>query len=305
MPVFNGEKYIKEAIESILNQTFKDFELIISDNASTDKTPKICAEFAELDKRVSYHRNKRNIGAPRNYNHVFDLSSGEYFKWAAFDDILAQEYLEKCVGVLDRYPSVVMCHSRVDCIDENGIIVGNYDNRTLTRISSTEPHERFADMISPRNTCWAIHAVLRANVLKETPLHGDYIDGDRNLLAEVALRGQVFEIPEHLFFRRDHPGAYTRKYYSKSSVICDYRSQLVWWKGDKKRRLFVMPHWKNCLEYFKSINRVPMRLSERLLCSREIGWWLLKENGLNLLKWDLTNEFLIWRLKVHCVKGRR
>ena len=301
MPVFNGEKYIGQAIESILGQTFEDFELIISDNASTDKTQKICVEFEKRDKRVNYHRNKRNVGAPSNYNHVFKLSSGEYFKWAAFDDILAPEYLEKCVNILDKYPFVIMCHSKVACIDENGVLVGNYDDRTLTRISSPKPHERFADMISLRNTCWAIHAVMRVSFFKKTPLHGNYIDGDRNLLAEIALRGQVFEIPEHLFFRRDHPGAYTRTYYSKSSEVCDYRSQLVWWTGEKKRRLLVLPHWKNCLEYFKSVNRVPLKWTERLLCSREIGRWLLKEEGLNLLKWDLTNEFLFWRFKLNIV----
>jgi glycosyltransferase involved in cell wall biosynthesis len=304
MPVYNGEKYIGEAIDSILNQTFTDFELIISDNASTDKTQVICEQYVKRDKRVSYHRNRTNIGAPRNYNHVFRMCSGQYFKWAAFDDVLAPKYLEKCVNVLNKKKLVVMCNSRVARIDENGVLVGNYDNRTLDRISSTKPHERFADMLSPQNTCWAIHAVIRSSCLIKTPLHGDYIDGDRNLLAEIALYGQVFEIPEHLFFRRDHPGAYTRAYYSESSIVCDYRSQLIWWEGYKRKRLLVLPHWKNCIEYFRSINRVPLKWYERLLCCREIGRWLLKENyGLNLLKWDLSNEYLLWRIKLHYGKN--
>ena len=299
MPVFNGERYVRFAIDAILAQTFKDFELIISDNASTDKTQQICREYAKKDNRVSYHRNKINVGGPRNYNRLFELSSGEYFKWTAHDDVLAPEYLQKCVQVLDNDPSIIMCHSRVNRIDENGALLGNYDDRTLNRINSWKPYERFADMISPRNTCWAIHAVVRANSLRRTPLHGDYIDADRNLLAEIALMGRIHEIQDHLFFRRDHPQAYTSTYYKKLAIVRDYRSQLTWWTGERRKRLIVLPHWKNCLEYFKSVNRVPLKWSERLSCYREIGNWILKERGLELMILDLKNEFQFWRIKSH------
>ena len=298
LPVFNGEKYVRQAIESLLTQTYENFELIISDNASTDKTSQICREYAKRDSRIDYHRNSKNIGAPRNYNRVFELSSGEYFKWTAYDDVLAKDYLEKCVSVLDNDSSVVLCHSLVNRIDENGIIVGNYDARTLSNIGSWKPHKRFADLISLRNTCWAIHAVMRSDSLRKTPLHGAYIDADRNLLAELGLIGRFYEIPEHLFFRRDHPQAYTRTYYSQS-WIPDYRAQLVWWTGKKGKGLSVLPHWKNVLEYFASANRVPLGLSERLLCYREIGRWLLREKGLKLMKWDLENEFKLFRIRLH------
>lgn len=297
LPVFNGEKYLRQALDSILNQTYKPFELIISDNASTDKTQKICQEYAGMDDRIKYFRNKSNIGAPGNYNLTFRLSRGKYFKWTAYDDLLAPEYLEKCVKVLDTDSSVVLCHSLVGCIDENGILVGDYDSRTLHRISSAKPHERFRDLISPKNTCWAIHAVMRSSSLRKTHLHGDYLDADRNLLAELGLMGRFYEIPEHLFFRRDHPQAYTRVYYSKQGV-CNYRAQLFWWTGRKETRVLVLPHWKNFLEYFISINRVRLKLYERLLCYREIGRWLLRENGLKLMKWDLLNEYKLWRIKL-------
>jgi glycosyltransferase involved in cell wall biosynthesis len=304
LPVFNGEKYLRHAIDSILSQTYTDFELILSDNASTDKTEEICREYAQMDTRIRYYRNKSNLGGPANYNLAFKLSLGEYFKWAAYDDLLTSEYLEKCVDVLDDDPSVVLCHSRVGCIDENGVLIGNYDNRTLHRIDSFKPHERFADLISLRNTCWAIHAVMRSSSLSKTPLHGDYIDADRNLLAELGLRGRFYEIPEHLFLRRDHPQAYTSIYYSERKV-CDYRTQLFWWTGRKKKMLLVLPHWKNCLEYFVSINRVPLNLSERLLCYREIYRWLIRENGLQLMKWDLVNELNLWRIKLHYGQSKK
>ena len=93
MPVYNGEGYIQSAIESILQQDFTDFELIISDNGSNDKTQAICKQFAQIDSRVIYHRSDRNRGAAWNYNRLFDLSRGEYFKWQAHDDLCRPQFI--------------------------------------------------------------------------------------------------------------------------------------------------------------------------------------------------------------------
>lgn len=298
LPVFNGENYLKQALNSILNQTYNDFELIISDNASTDKTRQICLGYATEDNRIRYYRNKENIGASNNFNKVFLLSSGKYFKWCTHDDVLAPEYLKKCMGVLENDPSIILCHSKTACIDKNGVVVANYDDRTLNRILSCRPHERFGDLISLRNTCWAIMGVFRANLLKKTPLQGNYLDADRNLLAEIGLMGRIYEIPEHLFFRRDHPQSYTNTYYSKYINIRDYRNQLTWWAGNKKRTEIMLPHWKNCLEFFRSVNRVQLKFPERLLCYREISRWFLKM-GWKLMKWDLTNELKLWRINLN------
>ena len=111
MPVFNGEKYIRCALDSILSQTYKDFELVISDNASTDKTESICLKYKEQDNRIRYYRNKKNIGAPSNYNRVFLLSSANYFKWAAHDDMIAPEYIEKCMEILENDSSGAYPHN--------------------------------------------------------------------------------------------------------------------------------------------------------------------------------------------------
>ena len=130
LPVYNGEKYLESAIDSILNQTYKDYELIIVDNASSDKTQEICIKYARKDPRIKYYRNHYNVGGPRNYNIAFELSSGKYFKWTAHDDILDIKYLEECINILDSDDGIVLCHSRVGCIDKNGDLIGNYDNRT-------------------------------------------------------------------------------------------------------------------------------------------------------------------------------
>jgi glycosyltransferase involved in cell wall biosynthesis len=86
LPVYNGQNYLRCALDSILQQDYTDFELIISDTASADASPGICQELARKDGRVRYYRNETNIGARGNYNRVFELARGEFFKWASHDD---------------------------------------------------------------------------------------------------------------------------------------------------------------------------------------------------------------------------
>ena len=114
MPVYNGERYLRSAIESILAQTFQDFELIISDNASTDNSLSICQEFADQDKRIRIIEQSKNIGAMANFNFVAKEARGEYFKWAAADDLCAPQFIEKCIEVLDRDSELAWCHSISD-----------------------------------------------------------------------------------------------------------------------------------------------------------------------------------------------
>jgi len=120
LPVFNGENYLTEAISSVLNQTFTDLELVICDNASTDRTHAICCEYAAADQRVRYIRNESNIGAAKNYNLVWEKSTGTYFKWLAHDDRLLPGYVAATVAALEHDPGVVLCNSVVDYIDQFG-----------------------------------------------------------------------------------------------------------------------------------------------------------------------------------------
>lgn len=278
MPVFNGEKYLKEALDSILAQTYQDFELIISDNASTDRTQQICREYAAKDSRIHYYRNEKNLGAPRNHNRVFELSSGEYFKWAAHDDVHASEFLRKCVSVLDKDPSVVLCHSKTYRIDEHSHLVGNYDR--MWRIGSWKPHERFRDLIRTRNPCWLLFGLGRASSYRKTRLYRNYVGADRNLLAEMGLMGRIFEIPEYLFFGRDHPDQYTNIFYSgldRSTSIKRLQEHMAWqsdWTS--------FPNWKMYTEYFKLIRRVRLKRSERLLCYDQISRWFVEEGWMSM-----------------------
>lgn len=201
MPVYNGERFVKEAIDSILAQTFEDFELIISDNASTDRTEEICRTYAAQDKRIQYHRQKQNRGASWNFNHVVGLARGEYFKWASYDDVCAPTFLARCVEVLEDDRTVVVCHSKTVFTKANG--EKWWTGRSLAKLDSLEPHIRFQAIISDF-WCLEVFGLMRKDVLKTTSLIAPYYGSDRLLLLQLSLRGRLKEIPEVLFFRRCH-----------------------------------------------------------------------------------------------------
>jgi glycosyltransferase involved in cell wall biosynthesis len=287
LPVFNGEDFLEEAIDSILIQTFTNFELILCDNASTDSTPQICKEYAKKDSRIRYYRNQYNVGAPRNYNRTVKLSRGKYFKWAAADDLHAPEYLQKCVEILDNNPSIVLCHTKMNRINEEGLIVGTYDH--IMRMDSPKIEERFRDLISiMTNICFPMFGLMRKDILVKTPLHGDYRGADANLLAELSLYGRLHEIPEYLFYRRDHSKAYTHTFCSNKKVKGVDQQQKSWWSSSSWINYTNM---KNCYEFFNSVNRVPLELSEKILCYRQIFRWFYTE-GWKLFGNDVEQYFL-------------
>ena len=156
LPVYNGERFLAGAIASILAQTYTDFELIICDNASTDRTGEICRGFARKDARVRYHRQPRNLGATANFNHCFELASGAYFKWAADGDVLEPRFLEACVEALDDDPGAVLSQSLVKVVDEADRLVEIYDHSAYGT-SSPRPSERLSGRL--RGTCVEVFGV--------------------------------------------------------------------------------------------------------------------------------------------------
>jgi len=264
LPVFNGENYLEKALDSILAQTYSDFELIISDNASTDRTAEICRAYAAKDERIRYFRNETNLGAAKNFNRVFELSSGEYFKWAAHDDLCTPGYLERCVEILDREPDVVLCYPKTSIIDQNGEFVKNYFDGFNLR--SPKPHERFQDFFHAPGLCNPIFGLIRASALKRTPLIGSYTASDRVLLGELALLGQFYEVPEYLFFRRNH---------TQTSVRAnpDLVERIAWFDPTKRGQI-QLPRWRWFFEYLLAIKRVRLGWYEKLLCYVQMGKWV-------------------------------
>lgn len=293
LPVFNGENYIELTIRSILDQTYTDFELIISDNASLDRTEEICRDYSEKDSRIRYYRNEKNLGLARNFRIVFELSSGKYFKWAAHDDIIAPDYLSKCVNVLEQDSSIVMCYTKTKLINEHGKVLYDYDI-TLENTASPNPQDRFKDLVLINHWGSEIFGLIRSDTLKMTPLIASYAGSDRPLIAELSLHGRFYEIPEYLFFSRDHTERSVRKetIHSREALFDPANAGKV-----------AFPHWRLLLEYWKSVRRFPLNRYERIYCYLHLGRWLIVNLNWARMLMDLAMAVeprsweLIWRLK--------
>lgn len=201
MPIYNGETLLRQALDSLLAQDYENFELIISDNASTDKTQEICLEYAERDERVHYYRNDENIGALRNFNRVFELSHGQYFMWAAHDDHWERNFISRLMEAFANSAEVVLSCCDYDTIyhltgrvepqaypppplsADNSIL----DNAVLMLLHSHSPY---------------FYGIYKSSVLKSTRTisrQRDFDFQDLFLLNEMCLSGKVQMTPEVLF----------------------------------------------------------------------------------------------------------
>lgn len=253
MPAYNSGEFITEAIESILNQTFRDFELIISDNASTDNTQQICEAFARQDSRIRYYRNERNIGASDNYNAVFHHARGAYFKWASSNDLCAADFLGKCVDVLDERQDAVLSYPRARLFTDNPGEGEDYeDNLDLQDDSACARFKKFMANIRLNNV---MNGMIRAATLRHTALIKTFFSSDMSLMAEVAMHGKFIEIPDYLFYRRMDEQTAT-KLKSEEEVLKHYDPDL------KNPMLFQ--NWKIHFEYLSAATRAPVPVSERL-----------------------------------------
>src|SRR5215211_4861921 len=181
LPVHNGEDFLEEALRSLLAQTYEDWELIVSDNASSDRTEEICRAYAREDPRIRFFRQRINLGAAPNFNFVFERSRGEYFKWASHDDVVSPTYVERCLEVLDRSPGVVLCFPRVTYIDGDGAVLRRQARADLT-ICAENPADRVRRLVHHElqgsDIFWAIFGLIRASALRGTQLMGTYIASD-------------------------------------------------------------------------------------------------------------------------------
>jgi glycosyltransferase involved in cell wall biosynthesis len=269
MPVFNGEPFIEEAIDSLLTQTFEDFELVICDNASTDGTESICRSYAAKDERVRYFRNHANHGLVFNFNNAFRLSSGPYFKWAASDDVCGHEYLRRAVEILDQDPSVVLAWGKTVGIDEDGNQIQHptevSDLNAPGSVYSPDLAVRFRRFME--NIWWTdgpFYGLIRSDALAKTSLHPQHHNGDKILLAELCLHGRFYEIPEDLFFSRmrskKHLQPRTLRQRAELSIGHTLESGgFLWW------RLFRQ-YPDRFLLYRAAIARAPITLRERWIC---------------------------------------
>ena len=221
IPVHNGEPFLRQSLDSLLAQTYSDFELVISDNASTDGTRSICESYASGDSRVRYFRFEDNIGGPRNFCRVAGLCHGQYLKWSASDDYWATNMLEKCVPILDQDPETVLCYPRTRLVDAEGKFLQDYEDQL--HLQDPRPSNRFIRVLEVGGLTNAPYGVIRVSALRRTQMMTTELGADYHFLAELALYGKFHVVPEVLYFRRFHPACsswdrtnpdHQHKYYS-------------------------------------------------------------------------------------------
>lgn len=283
VPVHNGERYLRTALDSIRAQSFPDFDVLISDNASTDGTESIARDFCRLDPRFRYHRHAENIGASGNFNFVFANTRGRYFKWAAHDDALRPDFLLKCVETLDEGPgSRVLAVPQTTNIDQDGREIGRYLLASGHLVGT--PSERLAALLGPAeerksilHMCYPVFGLIRRSALEETGIIANMPRSDNLLLVELALLGSFAEVSADLFLRRSHAGG---------SVIAAERATrgpeierlLAAWFDPRRGKRFPATTTRLGLGYMRAILRTPMTAGEKLKCMVIATGWIARRS---------------------------
>ncbi len=281
VPVYNGENYLAETLDAILAQTFTDFEIVISDNASTDSTEEICRAYAAKDPRIHYHRQSQNLGAAPNYNDVFHRSRGEYFKWSAHDDLIEPVFLERCVSALDTNPDTVVASTMFDSIDAEGTHIG--DGEPRPGLCSDDVSIRIRTAIYPYRhggaSDAAVFGLMRRSALDRTRLHGSYTGSDRTIILELVLLGPFYEVPEPLFHNRDHPSRSIRIRKRNGNRSHDREA----WFDTRKAGRIVFPNWRRLREFVHAIMRSPISITERMRGIGIVVGWVVSGNWKRLI----------------------
>ena len=261
IPVYNNERYLEQSLRSTCAQTYDDFEVVICDNASDDRTGQICQDYAARDKRIRYFRNEVNIGGARNFNRVFQLCRGKYHKWSPADDFVDTTLLGKAKDVLDKDPEVVLCYPKTTLINENGEIISHYEDNL--HLQHPFPSQRFIQLLNTIGLCHAHLGLIRREILSRSGLFGDEQGCDVHLLAELSLYGKFFVLPELLYFRRYHVGS------SSWNRHDDDRQQSYY--DPKRKTYFGMQTWKKYHKLVAVVERAPIGASEKWRLFRYLG----------------------------------
>lgn len=258
MPVYNGERFIRQSLDSLLAQDYEKFELIISDNASTDRTSEICRNYLAEDERVRYYRNKINLGAAKNFNRAFELSSGKYFMFAGDHDLWHPTFISRCISILEKEPDVVIAYSRTQLIDAKGnpleVMSDKIDTRGMSAIN------RYKYIIHNLTWCNMIYGVIRRDAFSQVSGFRNILGPDSVLLVELSLRGAYAQINEPLYYRRKNREETNKKIQLQSYLDrIDPKN-----KGKKYKHFFVYLYLESYIAYLKTFIFAPIRFSEKL-----------------------------------------
>ncbi len=204
LPVYNGEASLRQALDCLLAQDYPNIELIISDNASTDGTQEICRRYQLTDRRVSYFRNSINIGAPANFNRVFNLAHGEYFMWAAHDDYRKPNYISSCVNALQESDRIVLVGTWCDCLTPDDDLMLVDKSLSTIGMSPVQRFMRYKRILHEYNTHRGgiLYGLFRRDTLSRVMPLQTMMTTDQNMMLQLCLLGEFVTVPERLLTRR-------------------------------------------------------------------------------------------------------
>lgn len=277
LPVYNGERYLAQTLDSLRAQTYDDFEVLILDNASTDGTPTLARAVCALDSRFRYERKTVNTGGPGNFNDALDRMDNELFAWVAADDLYDPDFFRACVDLLDDSPEAIAAFSQVSMVDDSGQWLRDLDAAEQARWDNADPAVRFADIVRYSYGCREIFSVYRRKVLASVEPMCTCWGSDRMQLAELALHGTIVHVPQRLFHNREHPARVTRKPQrdrvylgSKSApraITFHYAAHLrriTRWEGDPVKRAYRRWAVANTLNFARSAGRAVIETARPL-----------------------------------------
>ena len=265
LPVYNGARFLPQALESLLGQSFSDIELIVSDNASSDSTQNICTEYAARDARIRYVRQNVNIGAMRNWNFVAKQARGKYFKWSSASDYCAPDMLARCFAAMEAESDIVLCYGQTCLVDQETGELTEYSGNI--ELMEDRPHERFSKLCGSLKLNNAYGGLIRTDVLHRTKLNRLYSGGDIILMAELALMGRFRLLPQTLLYRR--MGRET----SSNELSA---SDLAVFLDPQKTHNLDLLHFSTHLGYLGAVLRAPINPLDKLktlaLVYRHAAW---------------------------------
>jgi glycosyltransferase involved in cell wall biosynthesis len=269
LAVYNGENYLAESLEALLGQSYEDFELIISDNASTDSTAGICHGYEKQDSRIRYFRQESNIGLAPNHNFVVAKGRGELFKWASHDDLYARDLLERCVQALDEYPHIMLAHSWTAAIDGSGSVTKVYAYPLAT--ASPSAPERFRSLLFGSGGD-DIYGVVRARPLGAALRQASHHHADRSVVAQVSLYGPFYQVPDWLYFRREHPEQAEFAHSTMRARCANMDPR----RGNRLRHPMARLYGEYIWAYIAAIRSAPLSSADREQCYRYLARWTVR-----------------------------
>ena len=301
MPVYNGERFLAKALDSFLSQTFTDFQILLSDNASTDKTEDIARDYAARDKRIRYFRNARNMGAGWNFLRVYQLATGKYYKQAAHDDFCEPDFLKWCIDALESDPGFVVAHTKTRVVDADGNLIEDYE--CPLRTNDDDPVVRFADLTIINHRCFQIFGVHRMSALRSLPPMGSFPHADGILLAQLGLIGRFFESDKRLFINTRHSGQsswtmpvrHQKRRFRLTSRDVRMPPQ-EWWDPERGQKI-TLPEWNIFVRYLRSINQSPLDQAQKMRARSALLRWSVRYHRKLIGDFVFAADHMLWKLQ--------